>query len=105
MSHRRDIEAGKDDLGERVRRYADDTGDAARGWIARGKLAATRFDGDRYRRRLARAAEDFADGTGYRYRRLRRQVNRHPLATAAILAGAVGALLLLRSALRRRADD
>ena len=100
MSTRRDIEQGIDELGDRVRRYADGAGDTARGWIARGRHAAARFDGDGYRRRLARAAEDFVDETNYRYRRLKRQVNRHPVATAAIVAGTIGAFLLLRRVFR-----
>jgi hypothetical protein len=105
MSTRRDLEQGMDEFGDRVRRYADDAGDTARGWIARGRRAAARFDGDGYRRRLARAAEDLADETSYRYRRLRRQVNRHPVATAAIVAGTIGAFLLLRRVLRDNDDE
>ena len=105
MSTRRDIEQGMDELGDRIRRYAGDAGDAARGWVVRGRSAAARFDGDGYRRRLARAAEDLADETSYRYRRLKRQVNRHPVATVAIVAGTIGAFLLLRRAFRRDEDD
>lgn len=105
MSTRRDIEESLDDLGDRARRYAGDAGEATRGWIARGRRAAARFDGDGYRRRLARAAEDFVDETNYRYRRLRRQVNRHPVATAAIVAGTIGAFLLLRRVLRDSDED
>jgi hypothetical protein len=82
MSTRRDIEQGIDELGDRVRRYADGAGDTAHGWIARGRRAAARFDGDGYRRRL------------------KRQVNRHPVATAAIVAGTIGAFLLLRRVFR-----
>src|SRR6185312_8562409 len=80
-------------------------GEYARGWIARGRNAAARFDGEGYRRRLARAAEDFVDETNYRYRRLRRQVNRHPVATVAIVAGTIGAFLLLRRVLRDSDED
>ena len=105
MSTRRDIEESLDDLGDRARRYAGGAGEATRGWIARGRRAAARFDGDGYRRRLARAAEDFVDETNYRYRRLRRQVNRHPVATAAIVAGTIGAFLLLRRVLRDSDED
>ncbi|MBA2080157.1 MAG: hypothetical protein BGP10_02520 [Rhodanobacter sp. 68-29] len=105
MSTRRDIEQGMDDLGERVRRHAGEAGDTARDWISRGRRAASRFDGDGYRRRLARAAEDFADETNYHYRRLKRQVNRHPVATAAIVAGTIGAFLLLRRAFRSDGGD
>ena len=105
MSTRRDIEQGMDELGDRMRRYADGAGDTARGWIDRGRRAAARFDGDGYRRRLARAEEDFVDETNYRYRRLKRQVNRHPVATAAIVAGTIGAFLLLRRVLRDNDND
>ncbi|HEX8776610.1 MAG TPA: hypothetical protein VF738_00705 [Rhodanobacter sp.] len=105
MSTRRDIEHGMDELGDRVRRYADGASDTARGWITRGRHAAARFDGDDYRRRLARAAEDFVDETNYRYRRLKRQVNRHPVAAVAIVAGTVGAFLLLRRILRDNDED
>lgn len=105
MSTRRDIEESLDDLGDRARRYAGDAGDTARGWIARGRNAAARFDGDGYRRRLARAAEDLVDETNYRYRRLRRQVDRHPVATVAIVAGTIGAFLLLRRVLRDNDED
>ena len=56
-----------------------------------------------YGRQMSHAAEDFADEANYHYRRLRRQVNRHPAATVAIVAGTVGAFLLLRRAFR--SDD
>lgn len=105
MSTRRDIEQRLDDLGDRARRYADDAGENARGWIARGRRSMARFDGDGYRRRLTRAAEDFADETNYQYRRLRRQVNRHPVATVAVVAGTIGAWLLLRRAFRSDDED
>ncbi|MEW9622670.1 hypothetical protein [Rhodanobacter geophilus] len=105
MSTRRDIEQGMDELGDRMRHYADGAGDTARGWVARGRHAAARFDGDGYRHRLARAAEDFVDEANYRYRRLKRQVNRHPVATVAIVAGTVGAFLLLRRVLRDNDED
>ncbi|MDE2086473.1 MAG: hypothetical protein KGI63_04465 [Xanthomonadaceae bacterium] len=105
MSTRHDIEQGIEELADRARRHADDASDAARGWIARGRRAAARLDGQEYRRRLTRAAEDLADETSYRYRRLRRQVNRHPVATAAIVAGTLGAFLLLQRVLRERDGD
>jgi hypothetical protein len=54
---------------------------------------------------MTRAAEDFADEANYQYRRLRRQVNRHPAATAAIVAGTVGAFLLLRRVFRSGDED
>ncbi|MBD8900479.1 hypothetical protein [Rhodanobacter sp. DHG33] len=105
MSKSRDLESHMDELGDRARRYANDAGDTARGWVARGRSAAARFDGDGYRRRIARAAEDLADETSYRYRRVKRHVSRHPVATAAIVAGTIGAFLLLRQALRGNDED
>jgi len=98
MSRRRDLESRVDDLGDRVRHYAGDAADTARGWMARGRRKVARFNGGDYGRRISYAAEDLADEANYQYRRLRRQVNRHPLATAAIVAGTVGAFLLLRRA-------
>ena len=56
-------------------------------------------------RQIGRAAEDFADEANYQYRRLRRQVNRHPAATVAIVAGTIGAFLLLRRAFGGRDED
>jgi hypothetical protein len=53
---------------------------------------------------LTNAAEDFADEANYHYRRLRRQVNRHPGATVAIVAGTIGAFILLRRAFRSDED-
>ncbi|MBD8881395.1 MULTISPECIES: hypothetical protein [Rhodanobacter] len=105
MSTRRNIERSMDELGDRARHCADDANATARDWIARGRRAAGRFDGEGYQRRLARAAEDFVDETNYRYRRLKRQVNRHPVATATIVAGAIGAFLLLRRALRSSDEE
>jgi hypothetical protein len=52
---------------------------------------------------LSHAAEDFADEANYQYRRVRRQVSRHPAATIAIVAGTIGAFLLLRQVFR--SDD
>lgn len=103
MAKHRDIESPIDDLGERVRQYAGNAGDTTRAWLARGRRAAGRLNGRGYSRQLTRAAEDFADEANYQYRRLRRQVNRHPVATAAIVAGTVGAFLLLRHLFR--SDD
>jgi hypothetical protein len=105
MSRHRDLESRVDDLGERARRYAGDAGDAAQGLVARGRRAAARFNGRDYSRRLSRAAEDFADEANYQYRRLRRQVNRHPAATVAIVAGTVGMFLLLRRVFRSDDED
>lgn len=105
MSKSRDLESHMDELGDRARRYTSAAGDTARGWIARGRSAAARFDGDGYRRRIARTAEDLADETSYRYRRVKRHVSRHPVATVAIVAGTIGAFLLLRQALRGNDED
>ncbi|MDO1527558.1 hypothetical protein QMK61_01830 [Fulvimonas sp. R45] len=105
MSRQRELGRHVEDLGERVRRYADDAGDTAQGWIARGRQAATRLNGRGYGRRLSRAAEDFGDEASYQYRRLKRHVNRHPVATAAIVAGTVGAFLLLRRVFRDSDED
>ena len=58
-----------------------------------------------YGQQLSHAAEDMADEANYHYRRLRRQVNRHPAATVAIVAGTVGAFLLLRRAFQSDDED
>lgn len=105
MNTRRNIEQGMDELGERARHCAADANANARDWIARGRRVVSRFDGDGYQRRLARAAEDLVDETNYRYRRLKRQVNRHPVAAATIVAGTIGAFLLLRRVLRGSDED
>lgn len=91
--------------GERVRHYADGAVERAHHLYDRSRELRARFGqhGDSYSRRLAHAAEDFADEANYHYRRLRRQVSRHPAATAAIVAGTIGAFLLLRRAFR--SDD
>ena len=106
MRHR-DIEQPIRDTAERaadrVRDYAHDASDGARGLFSRGRRRLReRFGngGTNYRRQLTRASEDFADEANYQYRRLRRQVNRHPAATVAIVAGTIGAFLLLRRAFR-----
>lgn len=109
MRNRDEIQRQLQDAGERagehVRRYVDDTAERAHHLYERSRELGARFgqNGNAYGRRLAHAAEDFADEANYHYRRLRRQVNRHPLATAAIVAGTVGAFLLLRRAFR--SDD
>jgi hypothetical protein len=105
MSRHRDLESRVDDIGDRVRRHAGDAADAAQGLVARGRRAAARFNGRDYGQRLSRAAEDFADEANYQYRRLRRHVNRHPAATVAIVAGTVGAFLLLRKVFRNGDED
>lgn len=104
MSRQADIERRLDHLGNRVREYADGAADTADGWLSRGRRAVGRFNRADARKRMARRAEDFGDEANYQYRRLRRQVGRHPVATAAIVAGTVGALFLLYRTLRRDED-
>jgi hypothetical protein len=89
-----------DRAGERVRHYADGAADNAQNLLERGRRTLHERFGKRnsYRRQMSHAAEDFADEANYQYRRMRRQVSRHPLATAAIVAGTIGAFLLLRRA-------
>ncbi len=91
--------------GERVRGYADEAAGRAQGLYERGRKWSDRFSsrGSQYGRRLSNVAEDLADEANYHYRRLRRQVRRHPTATVAIVAGTIGAFLLLRRAFR--SDD
>ena len=111
MSRQANIERRLDDLNDRVRRYADGASDrvkhyadgatdTAGNWISRGRRAASKFNRQDASQRVTRAAEDFADEANYQYRRLRRQVSRHPGATVAIVAGTIGAFLLLRRAFR-----
>jgi hypothetical protein len=108
MRHR-DIERQIRDAGDRasehVRTYADQAAGHAQHLYDRGRKWSDRFSnrGNQYSRRLSVAAEDFADEANYHYRRLRRQVSRHPTATVAIVAGTIGAFLLLRHAFR--SDD
>ncbi|MBQ4855498.1 hypothetical protein IMW82_12545 [Rhodanobacter sp. B2A1Ga4] len=91
---------------ERARYYADGASSSAQDLLERGRRRIHERFGGRgsYGRQLSRAAEDFADEANYHYRRLRRQVNRHPAATVAIVAGTIGAFLLLRQAFRRDDD-
>lgn len=102
----RDVESQIRDAGsragERVRHYADDATSGAQSLYERGRSATQNFakNSPDYSRRLSSAAEDFADEANYYYRRLRRQINRHPGATVAIVAGTIGAFLLLRRAFR-----
>jgi len=102
--HRRDIERqirdASEQAGQRVRQSTDSAVDNAQSLIDRGRRRIREHFGDsgRYRRQLTRAAEDLADETSYHYRRMRRRVNRHPVATVAIVAGTIGAFLLLRRA-------
>ena len=91
--------------GERARHYADSAATRAQDLYDRGRNIRDRFGkrGNDYGQRLTNAAEDFADEANYHYRRLRRQVSRHPTATVAIVAGTIGAFLLLRRVFR--SDD
>jgi hypothetical protein len=104
----RQIRETADHAGERVRHYADDASSSAQGLIERGRRRINkRFGkgGAAYSQQLSHAAEDIADEANYHYRRLRRQVNRHPAATVAILAGTLGAFLLLRRAFQSDTDS
>lgn len=107
----RDIERQLHDVGERagerVRQVADGAASSAQSLYERGRHLGERFGkrGNHYSQRLSNAAEDFADEANYHYRRLRRQVNRHPAATVAIVAGTIGAFLLLRRAFRSSDDE
>lgn len=110
MSNRdieRQIRDAGEKAGDRVRHYADDAAIGAHNWFDRGRRAAKGFTGNSsdYSRKLSNAAEDFADEANYHYRRLRRQVNRNPGATIAIVAGTIGAFLLLRRAFRSDSDE
>ncbi len=94
--------------GERARHYVDEAGSGARDMLESGRRRIHERFGKRgagYGRQLSRAAEDFADEANYHYRRVRRQVNRHPAATVAIVAGTIGAFLLLRRAFRSDDED
>lgn len=104
----RQIRETANHAGERVRHYADDATNGAQSLLERGRRRINkRFRNDRstYGHQLSHAAEDLADEANYHYRRLRRQVNRHPAATMAIVAGTIGAFLLLRRAFRSDDDD
>ncbi len=102
----RQIRDTAEHAGEHVRHYASEAGNSAQSLLERGRRRINERFGKRgadYGRQLSHAAEDFADEANYQYRRLRRQVNRHPAATVAIVAGTIGAFLLLRRAFR--SDD
>ncbi len=111
MSRTRDIERSLHETTERVgdhmRQVANGAAGTAHDLVERGRRSTSRFGkhSDSYRRQIGRAAEDFADEANYQYRRLRRQVNRHPAATVAIVAGTIGAFLLLRRAFGGRDED
>lgn len=103
---RRDIERQLHDageqVGERTRHYADRAGSRTQEILDRGRQRIREHFGEHgnYGRRLSHAAEDFADEANYHYRRLRRQVRRNPAASVAVVAGTIGAFLLLRRIFR-----
>ena len=93
--------------GERARHYADGAASGAQDLLERGRQTIRERFGKRrdYGRQISHAAEDLADEANYQYRRLRRNVNRHPVAAVAIVAGTIGAFLLLRRAFRSDDED
>lgn len=110
MNRTRDIEQRFDGASERVRdrvrQYANGTADTANNLIERGRRMTTRLSrrGTGYGKQLSHMAEDLADEASYQYRRMRRHASRHPVATVAVVAGTVGAFLLLRRLLRSDED-
>lgn len=110
MNRTRDIEQRFDGASERVRdrvrQYANGTADTASDLVERGRRMTQRF-GRRtsgYGKQLSHMAEDMADEASYQYRRVRRHASRHPVAAVAVVAGTVGAFLLLRRLLRSDED-
>jgi hypothetical protein len=103
----RQIHDAGERAGERVRQYADGAASNAQNLFDRGRSVRERFSkrGSSYSQKLTNAAEDFADEANYHYRRLRRQVNRNPGTTIAIVAGTIGAFLLLRRVFRSDDED
>lgn len=110
MRHR-DIERQICDVGERAgeraRYYADSAAGSAQNLLDRGRRFSERFGkrGNGYGRQLSNAAEDLADEANYHYRRMRRQISRHPAAAVAIVAGTIGAFLLLRRVFRSNDEE
>lgn len=106
----RDIEQRFDGASERVRdrvrQYASGTADTASNLIERGRRMSRSFGrrGSGYGKQISHMAEDLADEATYQYRRARRQATRHPVAAVAIVAGTIGAFLLLRKLLRDDED-
>ena len=92
---------------DRTRYYADRASSSARALAERSRDIGARFArrGNRYSRQIAHKAEDLADEANYQYRRARRHVSRHPVATAAIVAGTIGVFLLLSRIFRDRDED
>lgn len=110
MNRNRDIEQRFDGASERVRdrvrQYANGTADTASSLIERGRMLTRRLGGrsTSYGKQLSHMAEDLADEATYQYRRARRHASRHPVAAVAVVAGTVGAFLLLRKLLRSDED-
>ena len=101
------IQDTADHASERARYYADQASSGAQSLAERGRAFGARFSkrGTGYRRQLANKAEDFADEANYHYRRMRRQASRHPVAAVAIVAGTIGAFLLLSRVFRSDSDE
>jgi hypothetical protein len=110
MNRHRDMEQRFDGASERVRdrmrQYANGTADTANDLVERGRRLTHRFGrrGAGYGKQLTHLAEDLADEASYQYRRARRHASRHPVAAAAVVAGTIGAFLLLRRLLRSDED-
>ncbi|SEI62740.1 hypothetical protein [Frateuria terrea] len=110
MNRTRDIEQRFDGASERVRdrvrQYANDTADTANSLMESGRRMTMRLGrrGSGYGKQLSHMAEDLADEASYQYRRARRHASRHPVATVAVVAGTIGAFMLLRRLLRSDED-
>ncbi|TCV92033.1 hypothetical protein EC912_10824 [Luteibacter rhizovicinus] len=102
----RQVESAVDGVSGRVRHYADEaTGTASNLYERTRRISnklAKKTNGNGQRARYL--AEDFADEATYQYRRLRKQVRRHPATTIGIVAAALGTFLLIRHALRSNDD-
>lgn len=110
MNRNRELQSRLDGLSElaqdRARYYAGEAAGTASQLIERGRQAGRRWGrgGLGYGKQLSHAAEDLADEANYQYRRARRHVGRHPVAAVAIVAGTIGAFLMLRRLLRSDED-
>ncbi|UGB45890.1 hypothetical protein LQ772_00890 [Frateuria edaphi] len=110
MNRTHDIEQRLDGASERVRdrvrQYASGTADTASNLVERGRRLTTRLGRHSagYGKQISHMAEDLADEASYQYRRARRHASRHPVATVAVVAGTIGAFLLLRKLLRSDED-
>lgn len=103
MTKYRELESAVNGVSGRVRHYADEAADTAGDLAERGrKLGQKWTKRARQSRPVSYIAEDFADEANYQYRRLRRQVKRHPAATVGIAAVAIGTFLLIRHAWNSR---